>query len=417
MAHEQRRGALGELVGNPELAHVLVDHAYRGIRVQFVLRGVLVVFIVLVVILVPVSPTPWAGYLIAALYLLATVALLIVTRRAKAWLVRYIWLALYIDVIALGSLSVLSGAMHAESWGADILLNGFFLLPLMAATQLLPWVCVSVCIPAMVAYLFCSIVTRVANDEPWTSLWLRAGVFAGLAVGCILLCRVEQSRVLTIGSLVFQRGTLLAQMVGIESRERQALAEHLHDGALQYVLAARHDVVDARDTGRADSFVRLEHALDESAHLLRTTVTGLHPAVLAQSGLRFAIEDLAARLAARGAFTVTADTELWPSGVKTSADDLLYATARELVRNVLAHAAASHVQITLALRDGTGCLTVSDDGRGFSAEVLDERLAAGHVGIASRRIRLEAAGGSLVLRAGEPRGTTAEASAPATPTG
>ncbi|WP_308467010.1 sensor histidine kinase [Rathayibacter soli] len=417
MARDERWGKLGEIAGNPELGRVLIDHAYRGIRVQFMLRGVLVVFIALVVILVPVAHYRWIGYLIAALYLLSTLVLLVVTRRAKAWLVRYIWLALYIDVVALGSLCVLDGVAASDSWSADILLNGFFLLPVMAATQLRPWVCLSVCVPTSAVYLFCSVVTRVSNDEPWVSLWLRTGVFVGLATGCVLLCRVQQSRVLTIASHVFERGALLADMVGIESRERQALAEHLHDGALQYVLAARHDLADARDAGDAGSFERLDHALSESAQLLRATVTGLHPAVLEQAGLRHAVEELAARLTARGAFNVETDTQLWPKGVKTSADDLLYATARELLRNVLKHADASQVRVTLALRDGTagfatGHLTVSDDGRGLPESALEERLAAGHIGIASRRIRLEAAGGVLVLRAGEPRGTHAEASVP-----
>lgn len=412
---DTRRDELGELASSAELGAVLIDHAYRGIRVQFALRAVLVLFIVLVVILVPIEPAGALGQAIAVLYLLSTVTLVIVTRRTKVWLVRYIWLALYIDVIALASLCILAGAVHAEGWTADILLNGFFLLPVMATTQLRPWVCVSICAPASAAYVFCSIVTRVANDEPWTSLWLRTGVFAGLAVGCVLLCRLQQTRVLTIGALVSQRGTLLAQMVGIESRERQALAEHLHDGALQYVLAARHDLSDARQTANVESFERLEHALNESAQLLRTTVTGLHPAVLAQSGLRAAVEELAARLTARGVFTATVDAGRWPDGAKTSADDLLYATARELVRNVITHAAAAHVQIILELRDGTGRLVVSDDGRGIPGEVLNERLAVGHIGIASRRIRLEAAGGSLVLHSGEHGGTRVEASVPAVP--
>ncbi|MEO8907328.1 MAG: ATP-binding protein [Microbacteriaceae bacterium] len=413
MVRDERRGKLGTLAGNPDLERTLIGHAYRGIRVQFLLRGVLVVFIVLVVILVPQGRERGASYLIAILYVVATAFLLVLTRRAQDWLVRYIWLALYIDVAALGSLTVLVGVTASESWSSDILLNGFFLLPLMAATQLRPWVCLSVCVPTTAVYLFCSVVTRVANDEPWVSLWLRVGVFAGFAAGCVLLSSVQQSRVLTIGSLVVQRGSLLAEIMGIETRERQGLAEQLHDGALQYVLAAQQDLTDARDRGDAESFARLDHALSQSSQLLRTTVAGLHPAVLEAAGLRRAVEELAAGFAARGGVVVDVDAGQWPDGVKTSADGLLYSTARELLGNVLKHANASRVRVTLALRESTAYLTVSDDGVGLPDGVLAARLAEGHIGIASHGTRLEAAGGTLRLLAGDPHGTTAEAAVPA----
>jgi hypothetical protein len=50
--------------------------------------------------------------------------------------------------------------------------------------------------------------------------------------------------VLTISSLVRDRTHLLTELISLERRERQVLAEHLHDGALQHVLAARQDLDD-----------------------------------------------------------------------------------------------------------------------------------------------------------------------------
>jgi two-component system NarL family sensor kinase len=421
MAQRAKRPRLADLAAQPQLVRVLIDHAYRGVRVQLVLRGALVVFLGLTVILAPPVRHTVASDVIAAVYAAWYLALLpvLLRLRSRIWPVRYLWLTLYVDVLVIGALVVLAGDSAEQSWTSDILVNGFFLLPVMAATQLRPWVGVSVCAPALAVYLFASIVARTANEEPWSSIGLRTGVFAAVAVGCVLLSRVQQSRVLTIGTLVTDRGALLAEIMGIEKREREELAEQLHDGALQYVLAARHDLADARDYGDPESFDRLDRALSESSQLLRATVTGLHPAVLEQAGLRLAVEELAAGFAARGAFTVEVDADQWPSGTTTSADGLLYATARELLGNVLKHAEATRVRITLALREGTGSLTVSDDGRGLPEgsleDTLDARLAAGHIGIASRRIRLEAAGGTLRLYAGESGGTTAEARVPVTP--
>jgi two-component system NarL family sensor kinase len=49
------------------------------------------------------------------------------------------------------------------------------------------------------------------------------------------------------------------------------------------------------------------------------------------------------------------------------------------------------------LRDSNGRveLAVEDDGRGFAPARLAEQLAEGHVGLASQRVRIEAAGGTM----------------------
>ena len=54
-----------------------------------------------------------------------------------------------------------------------------------------------------------------------------------------------------------------------------------------------------------------------------------------------------------------------------------------------------------------------DDGRGIRPGAIEEQLAHGHMGLTSRRVRLEAAGGSLTLRSAEPSGPVAEVEVPA----
>lgn len=413
MVERERWGRLSELVAQPQLTKVLLEHAYRGIRVQFVLRGVLVVFLALTVTLAPPEHDRVTSWVIAGAYLCWVLALVVVVRGADTWPVRHLWLALYADVAALAALTLVAGNSAVQSWTADILIDGFFLLPVMAATQLRPWVCVSVCAPTTAVYIFSSIATRTANGEPWASLWLRAGVFTGLAAGCVLLSRVQQSRVITIGRLVADRTRLLEEIVDIEERERRDLAEHLHDGALQYVLAARMDAEDARGRAEPESFDRLDHALTEASALLRSTVTQLHPAVLEQAGLRRAVIELADGYARRGVFTVEVDADSWPEDAKTTADALLYATARELLGNVLKHAGATRVRVALAWAGGTARVGVTDDGTGIPDGMLQQRLAEGHVGLASRRTRLEAAGGTLEVTTAVPHGTAVAVTMPA----
>jgi two-component system NarL family sensor kinase len=58
---------------------------------------------------------------------------------------------------------------------------------------------------------------------------------------------------------------------------------------------------------------------------------------------------------------------------------------------------------------------VEDDGRGFPPDRLAERLADGHVGLASQRVRVEAAGGSMAIASRPRRGTRVEIRLPAEP--
>jgi two-component system NarL family sensor kinase len=231
----------------------------------------------------------------------------------------------------------------------------------------------------------------------------------------VALSWIQRSRVATITELVRARTSLLGELIGTEDRERRGLAEHLHDGALQYVLAARHDLEDARDLADPDAFSRLERALGESSRLLRSAVGELHPAVLEQAGLARALRELAENAERSGGFSVALELEDWSPALRTSADRLLYAAARELLGNVIKHAAARSLTVNLAYRDSHAQLMVADDGCGIPPGALSASVGEGHVGLASYRTRVEAAGGSLTIERAEPSGTIARIGVPAAP--
>jgi two-component system NarL family sensor kinase len=220
--------------------------------------------------------------------------------------------------------------------------------------------------------------------------------------------------VLTIAALILDRGRLSTELAEVETTARRTLAEELHDGALQYMLAARQDLEDARVHHEPESYDRLELALQESTALLRSTVSQLHPSVLARAGLRAALQDLADATASRGRVTVHVNADGWDDARRGTAEEMLYAAARELLTNVVKHAGARTVEIALRASDEMIRLTIADDGRGFADGIADRRLAEGHIGLASQRIRIESAGGMLRLRSGAD-GTVAEVELPAAP--
>lgn len=382
---------------------VMATHAARGARLQAWLRVGVIAFVWACLLLEP--PTDHVGwcYAVAVAYPVLWALTMPFYGRSRTSRPDLSWLPLGLDIAVLGILTMLAGLSAEESWTAYVIVNGFFLLPVLAATQLRPRVGVALAVPTVGVYVISSVTTREANDEPWSSLLLRVAVLVGVCLGSIALSRIQRSRVLDIAALAMDRAGLLVELAGVEEHERRRLSEALHDGALQFVLAARMDLEDVRD-GDPDAVDRVDHALTQTAGLLRRTVSELHPAVLDQAGLVRAVEDLGEALRDRG-YAVDVRVEGMPVRPATDADRVVFGAVRELVANVVRHSGAQSVVLDVRQDDGQLIAAVTDDGAGFDEQSAARQLAAGHIGLASQRLRVEAAGGRLVASRGEPRGT------------
>ncbi|WP_238420647.1 sensor histidine kinase [Gordonia sp. 'Campus'] len=414
-------GHLGfpEFADEPRIHDILIDHAIRGIRVQVVLRLFLSLFVLLAVSLDPPAHAAAFSVVTAVLYAVWCIGGAVVVVRHPATMARCAWVALPVDLLLLTALAVVASQSDEISWTTDVLISGFVLVPMIAAIALQPTVCAVVVVATALVYAVSSALARSSNGEPWSVVVLRILVVTALAVGAILLSRLQRSRVTTIGSLAAERARLLDATMEIEERERRDLADNLHDGALQYVLAARQELATLRDSADPVTLDRVDGALRDAAQLLRSTLSELHPAVLEQAGLSVALTDLASSFGSRaGAPTVSVDTAGWPPELRTSADPLIFATARELLTNVAKHAAAESVEVTAEFDAGRARLVVVDDGVGLPADVdveelMRQRQAKGHIGLASRRVRIEGAGGTMSLSDHPNGGTVAIVEVPA----
>jgi two-component system NarL family sensor kinase len=118
----------------------------------------------------------------------------------------------------------------------------------------------------------------------------------------------------------------------------------------------------------------------------------LHPYVLEEAGLTAALRSVAQHVAGRGGLALGLDLHFESRHPR---EPLIFSAARELLANVVRHAEATRVIVRLVEDNGELELVVEDDGRGFPPERLAEQVAGGHVGLASQRVRVEAAGGSM----------------------
>ena len=100
---------------------------------------------------------------------------------------------------------------------------------------------------------------------------------------------------------------------------------------------------------------------------------------------------------------VEVDPEL---ALAPEAEQLVFRTAQETLRNVLAHAGASRAAVRVTRSDGRARMVVEDDGRGFTPEQAERRRAEGVISGSTCSRRARDLGGRLEVESEPGRGTT-----------
>jgi two-component system, NarL family, sensor kinase len=302
-----------------------------------------------------------------------------------------------VDIAAITVLAVLSGGAFSHARLA------FFLIPVAVAFRFRPSITAAAAVVTTTAYVV-QAVAHPASTVPEAARFIatQAGFLAWVGLACALLSLLLERRTELVNRLAEARSRLLADALEAEQRERRALAESLHDNALQNLLSARHELEEAAEATTHPALDRADHALVETVGQLREAVFELHPYVLEEAGLKAALRSVAQQAASRAGLALELDLRYENGNPR---EPLLFSAARELLSNVVRHAGASRVIVRLVETGDELELAVEDDGRGFPPERLVERLADGQVGLASQRVRIEAAGGSMHVASAPGEGT------------
>ena len=211
------------------------------------------------------------------------------------------------------------------------------------------------------------------------------------------------------------RQRLLQHAVDASDAERRRIAGHLHDGVVQQLTGLTYSLDAARldrpNPGRDAELVRQAATqLRSSTGELRSLLVDIYPPNLAEEGLPAALTELAEGLENRGvqvALDVDSAADLTPE-----VSSVLFRSAQEVLRNVVAHSGAQSVELQ-AVSDGhIATLMVEDDGRGFDPADLQQQRAAGHLGLRALRDLVAQAGGRLVITSAPGEGTRAEVTVP-----
>lgn len=212
-----------------------------------------------------------------------------------------------------------------------------------------------------------------------------------------------------------QLSELSTHLQRVSEKEKASLARELHDELGGLLVAARMDVswIEERLTGVTpdvkERFERVHDALKTGVGIKRRVVENLRPTLLDNLGLfpalRWLFDDYCGRAGLRC-------TERYPEVEPHLSDEAsiaLFRIAQEALVNIVKHAHASRVDVSVDVEREVLSLCVADDGAGIPVDRL--QTIQSH-GLGAMRHRAIALGGTWRIVGGPERGTRIEVCLP-----
>lgn len=252
--------------------------------------------------------------------------------------------------------------------------------------------------------------------------YLGAQIRVGARIEGVLSCYRASERgygldeMALVTALAEQIGMMLANQQLRQSaqalavvEERQRLARDLHDAVTQSLYSVALFAQAGREAAADGDPERVDLLLDDlkrtTLHALREMrllLYELRPADLQQEGLARALQLRLNTVERRTGLRLTVQLDELPD-LPPRDEVELYHIVVEALNNVLKHAAATAVRVSLSQADGRVQAQIIDDGQGF-----DVQQTSGGMGLRNIRERVAGLGGELCIASAPGSGTRLE---------
>jgi signal transduction histidine kinase len=200
---------------------------------------------------------------------------------------------------------------------------------------------------------------------------------------------------------------LAGRLVTAHEDERRRLARELHDDVTQRLAALAIDAGnmhhDPSSVASGEPLLAIRERLVGLSEDVHSLSYRLHPAVIDDLGLVSALRVECKRVAQHDPIRVNFDCHDVPTSVPSNVAICLFRVAQEALRNVVRHAQARNVEVSLKTKEGGITLAVRDDGKGLTDPGVDARAS---LGLVSMRERVRLVGGNLHIQSRPNEGTS-----------
>ena len=211
-----------------------------------------------------------------------------------------------------------------------------------------------------------------------------------------------------VGFDITERKGLEEAILEISAQEQRRIAQDLHDGLGQHLTGIAfmskvlQEKLSDRSLPEAAEAAKIVQMVNQAIDNTRQLARGLHPVAAEPQGLMSALKKWANEV--EDLFHITCifccDTPLYIHDGNLATH--LYRIAQEAVNNAIRHGKSKTIVLSLSGRNGTGTLTIQDDGDGFPAKQASQP----GVGLSIMNYRADMVGGSLKVQPNEGHGVT-----------
>jgi len=202
---------------------------------------------------------------------------------------------------------------------------------------------------------------------------------------------------------------LSARLFRLQEKEREHISRELHDHLGQLLTAIVMDLEWTLLHYSQDSSP-LRERLQEAARIARGAVqatrelsAALRPGDLKGPSLEASLREYTRDFARRSGLAVAFSSNLGAHPLTAETATNVYRIVQEALTNVIRHAAATHVSVSLQCQAERLIITVGDNGKGFDETQVSDPHAVGLIGMHERTRLLS---GSLTIRSRQGRGTS-----------
>ena len=246
------------------------------------------------------------------------------------------------------------------------------------------------------------VIVRPYFYQTWWFLFLAVAAMAG-TIWLIAHYRLAQARKIAEAKTAFSR-----QLITSQEAERKRIAAELHDGLGQSLLVIKNRTSIGKRVAHDGAKVaaqldEISSATGQALEEVRGIAYNLRPYHLERLGLRESLNAMIEKIREATGLEINARVALFDEVFSKDDEVLFYRVIQECLNNVIKHAQATAVEISIVQTESQVTARIRDNGRGFVAVPENQSGGFGLIGLAER-VRMLGGTHSIESEAG--KGTT-----------
>ena len=244
------------------------------------------------------------------------------------------------------------------------------------------------------------------NPDIWGTEWFRwrvamVIVLSALFIVYIWLRREQKART--------NREEFTKKIIHAQEEEWKQIAAELHDGVGQYLTFVNNRILQIANSmngeGKKEELIGVSRNLVISVDEIRRIMSKLYPHQLERLGFTKAVESLISRVKADSGLKISSEIENIDNLIPSEYQINLYRIIQESLNNIIKHAKADNIKISLYTDSLMIYLRIEDNGTGFAAGKGEQDFSASGYGIEFMKERVRIIGGKIKIDSGSGNGT------------